>query len=518
LIESQEKATIEWKVGKMVEKSIIIIGAGLAGLSTGCYAQMNGYHSRIFEHHSKPGGVAAAWKRQGYLVDGGIHFLMGHRPGQPIYELYHELGTSQVNHFPDMTNYGRFFDETSGIRVDVTCDLDRLANDLKAIAPEDTRLVEELITGTRAMQGSNMLLEAGMGKPPELIGLLDRLKQFWGMRKVSKYFTGKYSRPLGDYAQSAHSLLLQRILENLFLPEVPVWFVLMLLALLADRKIGLLAGGCSGFINPIEERYIALGGDISYEATVEKILVENDRAVGVQLANGSEHRADVIVSAVDGHSTIFKMLSGRYVDKKTNERYRRWKLIRPIITVSLGVARVFPDEPHMNFIMLKDPITIGDQSIQCFSLRIFNYSNEFAPAEKTVIQAMIETEWDYWNDLQNDRKLYNAEKKRVVKEVLSRLEAHYPDISSQVEVTDIATPYTTWRYTLNHRGAYMGWLPTPEAIMTAIPRTLPGLASFFMAGQWVMPGGGVPSCLYSGRHVVQILCQYDKNRFSRTES
>jgi len=49
----------------MVEKSIIIIGAGLAGLSAGCYAQMNGYHSHIFEHHSKPGGVAAAWKRQG---------------------------------------------------------------------------------------------------------------------------------------------------------------------------------------------------------------------------------------------------------------------------------------------------------------------------------------------------------------------------------------------------------------------------------------------------------------------
>lgn len=44
---------------KMTEKSLIIIGAGLAGLSTGCYAQMNGYQSHIFEHHTVPGEVAA---------------------------------------------------------------------------------------------------------------------------------------------------------------------------------------------------------------------------------------------------------------------------------------------------------------------------------------------------------------------------------------------------------------------------------------------------------------------------
>jgi len=53
------------------ERTVIIIGAGLAGLSTGCYAQMNGYRSHIFEHPAQPGGVAAAWQRGDYLIDGG---------------------------------------------------------------------------------------------------------------------------------------------------------------------------------------------------------------------------------------------------------------------------------------------------------------------------------------------------------------------------------------------------------------------------------------------------------------
>ena len=141
----------------MNEKSIIIIGAGLAGLSAGCYAQMNGYRSHIFEHSNKPGGVAAAWKRKDYLIDGGIHFLMGHRPGQPIYDLYRELGTADDDCCVDMTTYGRFIDEATGLKLDITCNLDQLADDLKAIGPDDGKLIDDLISSARAIQGLSLI-------------------------------------------------------------------------------------------------------------------------------------------------------------------------------------------------------------------------------------------------------------------------------------------------------------------------------------------------------------------------
>jgi phytoene dehydrogenase-like protein len=102
----------------------------------------------------------------------------------------------------------------------------------------------------------------------------------------------------------------------------------------------------------------------------------------------------------------------------------------------------------------------------------------------------------------------------VASEILRRLESLYPGITSQVEVIDVATPCTTWRYTRNREGSPMGWLPTPEAIMTSIPRTLPGLRDFYMAGQWVVPGGGVPPSLISGRHAVQLLCRRDRRRLA----
>ncbi len=492
---------------------MIIIGAGLAGLSTGCYAQMNGYRSHIFEHHTVPGGVAATWKRKGYLIDGGIHFIMSHKPGTALHELYRELGTAQTNRFLDLTTYGRFIDEASGRSVVITQDLDHLAHDLKALSPADSRAIDELIAGARAMQDADMA-EMGMSKPPELMSLLDQFKEMWGMRRAFKYFTDKYARSVAEYVRDIHDPWLRLVIENLFLPEVPVWFVFMVLGLLADGQMGLLEGGALNFVLSIEKRYKDLGGQVTYKATVEEILVEDDHAMGVRLADGSQHRADTVVSAADGYSTIFKMLGGRYVDEKIKNRYQNWKLIRPLVMVSLGVAREFRGEPWLSIIMLERPFTVGNQAINGLMMRLFNYSPGFAPPGKTVVQAVFETEWDFWSELQKDRPRYEAEKERVAAEVLARLEVHYPGISSQVEMTDVATPYTTWRYTRNHRGAYMGWLPTPEVINTRVKRTLPGLANFYMAGQWVMPGGSVPACLYSGRHVVQILCHRDGKPFS----
>jgi phytoene desaturase len=496
----------------MDEKRIIIIGAGLAGLSAGCYAQMNGYHSQIFEHHTQPGGVAATWTRKGYLIDGGVHFWMGHQPGQPIYELYRELGAAQSNRFQPMTTYGRFLDEASGRSIDVTTDLDRLARELKAFSPSDVAIIDDLVAGARAMQAAD-LGEMGISKPPELMGALDRLRDVWSMRRVVKYFSGPYARSVAEYCQSVRDPWLRRFLEYLFLPEVPVWFVLMVLGMVASGQIAFLDGASNDVAQSIAARHKSLGGQVTYKATVEEILVEDGRAVGVRLADGNEHRADVVVSAADGYSTIFKMLGGRYVDEKILARYRTWKPISPMVMVNFGVTREFPDDPVFTMVMLERPLTVGGETVRALFVRIFNYSARFAPPGKTVVQVEFESAWKHWSELSRDRPRYKAEKERVAAEALARLESHYAGISSQVEMTDVATPYTAWRYTRNHEGAYMGWSPTPKVIMTSIPRTLPGLEDFYMAGQWVMPGGSVPSCLYSGQHVVQILCQRDGKRF-----
>jgi len=498
----------------MNKKSIIIIGAGLAGLSTGCYAQMNGYESRIFEHHSKPGGVAAVWRRGEYLIDGGVHFLICHKPGTPIYDVYSEIGAVGPYEFEDVTTYLRFVDETGSQIIEFTRDLDRLERDLLRVSPEDEDEIRRFIKEIHWMKGSPLLTELGMSvTPPELRSRADSLREMWRMRGFMRYFTGKYAKSAADYAENFQSPFLKKVFRNLFSPDAPVWFVVMILAILAAGELGLFKGGCHEFVQSIEEKYKALGGKIRYRAKVEKILVEDDRAVGVLLADGTKHEADVVVSAADGKSTIFELLDGKYLDEKTEKRYRTWKPYDPMVAVSLGVARTFEDDAPMTMFLMREPLQYGERLTNCLPLRIFNYGDVFAPEGKAVVQVMLETEWDYWHNLRQSRDDYYTEKLRLAQEIIGRLEVHYPGISSQVEMIDVATPYTSWRYTLNDRGSPMGWLLTEKTLMEQIPRTLPGLENFFMAGHWVLPGGGVPATIYTGRNVIQILCNRDGKKF-----
>jgi phytoene dehydrogenase-like protein len=179
---------------------------------------------------------------------------------------------------------------------------------------------------------------------------------------------------------------------------------------------------------------------------------------------------------------------------------------------SFGVAREFPGEAPYITVKLKDPIELDGHRLDHMQLRIFNYSDRFSPPGKSVIQATAEMGWDFWCGLrEKDKGAYDDAKQRLSAEFLKRFEARYPGISSQVEVTDVATPYTTWRYTLNRKGAWGGWKMSPRMAATRIEMMLPGLGSFLMAGHWVMPG--VSGAIFSGRHAVQLMCHFDGRPF-----
>ena len=83
-------------------------------------------------------------------------------------------------------------------------------------------------------------------------------------------------------------------------------------------------------------------------------------------------------------------------------------------------------------------------------------------------------------------------------------------------MVDVATPVTYERYTGNWRGSYMGWASNTETAGKAMKRTLPDLGSYYMAGQWVYMGGGIPGAVMSGRHLIQIICRKVKKRFTTT--
>jgi phytoene desaturase len=149
------------------------------------------------------------------------------------------------------------------------------------------------------------------------------------------------------------------------------------------------------------------------------------------------------------------------------------------------------------------PFEVGGRSQTSMYLRVCNDDASFAPAGHTVVQAMQPTDYAWWATRGTS---YTAEKDVVARTLLAQLGPHLPEIESAVRVVDVATPLSYWSMARSWRGAFEGWMPSPDALFSHVEKRLQGLEGFYLAGQWVEPGGGVPMAVMSGRQAVELLC------------
>lgn len=499
--------------GRNVEKSIIIIGGGLTGLAAGCYGRMNGYRTSVFEMHDKAGGVCTGWQRKGYTIDGAMNWLVGTKPGTSFYKLWEELGAAQQWKVINLDQFTIIEDE-SGKVFTMYSDVNRLEQQMMEIAPEDEAVIREFTKAIRYLARSDMPVD----KPQELYSLIDGIK----MVKMLPYlrFIRKWAEiRTADFAQRFKNPLLRKVVN--VVPEdgfadMPAITMPMMLAWQHQQAAGYVIGGALALVSYIQRRYLDLGGELHLKARVEKILVENDKAVGIRLADGTEHRGDIVISAADGHTTIFDMLDGKYIDDKIRGYYDNLQLFPPLVYIGLGVARKFDDVPSsvggLTF-PLEKPVTIAGKEQKTLGVLIYNFDPTLAPEGKTVVKVQFNTDYDYWERLYKEPKRYKAEKEQIVDTVVALLDKRFPGLAAQVEMRDVATPMTWVRYTGNWKGSYEGWMITTKTLMMQMSKTLPGLDNFYMAGQWVNPGGGMPTAVMSGQHTIQIICKKDKKKF-----
>jgi len=494
----------------MEQKSIIIIGAGIAGLSAGCYGQMNDYRTQIFELHYNPGGLCTSWEQKGYTINGCLHWLVGSNPANNFYRIWEELGAVQGRRMIDHEEFMRIEGANGKVFI-VYTDIDRLEQHMKELAPQDKEVIEEFTKALRACTRFNLPIE----RAPELYGPIDGLKPLFKLLPFLKVMRKWKKISVQDFAKRFSDSFLREAFPLSFdLPDFSMIGMLMTLAWMHNKAAGYPIGGSLEFSRAIEGRYLGLGGEIHYRSPVSKILIENGQAMGVRLADGTEHQGDIVISAADGHATIFDMLEEKYINDKIRGYYDKLPIFPPLVQVALGVARTFEGLPPSIIYHLKEPVTIAGQERRTIGVEIHNFDPTLAPQGKTVMKVMFPSDYDYWKKLKQDLVRYKAEKKQIADKVIALLDQHFPGLASQVEMCDVATPITWERYTGNWRASFEGWLTTTKTFGMRMGKTLPGLKNFYMAGQWVEPGGGVPSAAMSGRNVIQIICKQDKKPFA----
>jgi len=481
----------------MTQRTVAIIGAGIGGLAAGVAAQRLGMNAHIFEMHSVPGGLCTAWTRRGYTFDGSIHHLAGCHPQSPLYRMWEELGAMPRDVlFPDDLVQ---VESPDARKLTVHTDLDRFEDHLLSSFPADQPRIAPYLRALRAMRRHDLLALTVTG-PTGLLPKLPILPRIvrWGRVNMEQY------------AQRFCDPFLRRAFPTIQYdwPEIPVLIHLNLLAQCTIRNYGFPTGGSLAFAQSIARRFTDLGGTIHYGTAVEQILVHGNRTTGIRLADGQEVAADAVVSNAFSHTTLFRLLGKQFVDSKTLAKHAvPVDTMTMGIHVSLGVDRDLAEEPHALVWLLDEPIRLADQTVDRISIELFGFDRSLAPLGKGVIKVLLNTSYAYWADLARDSSRYREAKEQLVEALLTALEPRFPGLRAQVEVSDVATPLTTERFTGNGLG-YTSESGQPEmaAMMFSAPKRLPGLDNFFYVGQSA-GGGGIPGCASMGRRAVRKLAK-----------
>lgn len=500
----------------MESKHIVIIGAGIAGLSAASYLLRNGYRVTIVEQHVLPGGLCTSWNRKGYTIDYCVHWLMGTREGTHLHAMWEELGAfvnSDGSKVP-VVNFDVFDTVmlSDGTTVSLYSDIHKLKQELLRIGPEDERPIDALCKALKRL---------GSISNPEIANQDKTRKKVYSLITVISQIVTMMQHliPMKDYVKRFKS----KKLQELFLSTIPhTWSTIAFTMGLAQQPLknaGYVVGGSLNFAQNIERVVKRSGGVIRYGTAVTKIRVQDTQAVGVELADSTVIDADYVISAADGYATVHTMLDGQIVPKSLKRIYEHYPLFPSTVMIALGLNRDCSDLPHGISLYLKNPITLFDGTVHDrLALNIYHYDPTLAPLGKTVMTVLLTT-WEsaVWEQLATDNpEHYAAEKERIAQQVIERLEAFFGNIASQIEMIDVSTPRSVMRYTGNWKGSFEGFAPTRQTVTKKIPKHIPGLENFAMIGQWTSPGGGLPTAAKDGRDIARELCKKDRKQFVST--
>jgi len=496
-----------------MSKKVVIIGGGIAGLSAGIYSAMNGFETEIIEMHDVAGGQCTAWNRKGYRFDYCLHWLVGTSKGA-FHEIWKE--TNVLNNDTEIIDHdihSRILDD-EGNKFIIYSNINRWEKYLMELAPEDKSAIRRMCIDMR----KSALLEP-FTLAPELRSPLDYIKivpqmlpVFNVIRKFGRMTCKEYFEKLNFKSKRIKSVFFSLYGNRNY---SALAFIFML-GWFNQKNAGYIKGGSYPLAQRMVEKFDKLAGKLSYKKRVEKILVEKDVVKGVSLSDGTMVAADFVISAADGYSTIFKMLDAKYISKEIDFAYKNWELFTPIVQVSFGIKKAVPSESPI-IINISKGMAIGNTKLDNgYSIMNYAYDSTMAPEGKTAIVLRYDSPWKLWEKL--EEKEYKAEKLQIQKDATACLEKEYPGISEFIEVIDVATPKTDVRFTGVKDGAYEGFMPSKENMMKSLKMQLPRLQNFYMAGQWLFPGGGLPPSAQTGKWVVQLICKKEKKIFVSNRS
>ncbi|MEK7441079.1 MAG: NAD(P)/FAD-dependent oxidoreductase, partial [Chloroflexota bacterium] len=287
---------------------VIVIGSGAGGLAAALPLAQAGMKVLVCEQHEVPGGWTHSFTLQGYRFSPGVHYIGGVQEGGQMRRIYEGLGVSQDLAFCELNPNGYDHIFIGKDRFDFPKGKENLAAYLKERFPHEAKGIDGYLRAvSQLMESVNSL--GRVNNPQQAVQAVGHAGSVlrWALRSgqdlIDHHITDPTLKGIFAGQSGDHGLPPSQVSAFVHAGITDHYF---------DGGYYPMGGGFAiprAFVRALKRA----GGELRLNTSVEKILVEGKRVLGVRLADGGEIRARIVISNADPEVTFGKLIGREHL-------------------------------------------------------------------------------------------------------------------------------------------------------------------------------------------------------------
>ncbi|SCJ63573.1 Diapolycopene oxygenase [uncultured Clostridium sp.] len=486
-----------------MNEKVLVIGAGLSGLTSASLLAKRGFDVTIVDAQYKPGGSCGIFKRKDNIFEQGSAMLYGfgekgfnsHRfvfnsLEEPINIIKHDelyvinYGDKRIVFYDDINKFtdelGEAFPEEKDNFKKFYKDIEELY--LKVIAEDPAYISPDVV---KKEDGLKKLLNHPLAYV-KFLGYLNSnteslLKKYFKSEEIFKFF---------DKLTSTYCYTTVK--------ETPA---VLSTVMFVDNHYGgsyYPAGSTLHLVGKLEKVIEENGGKAIYNKEVTKILVKDNKAIGVELDDGSEIKADFVIHSGTVWNLYNKLLLEN-VDKKKVELVNSLTSTYPsLVLFALVKEEAIPEGtlPIEMLVSNTDEIDEGEVTVYILSIDDKSLCKEGYHIISAIGPSFKEWPLGFKNNYKS--KEYDDMKKSEIDRIINVLEKRFPKIKDNICHVELSTPTTLNRYAMKYKGAVAGPKQKLGQHMLKRLHTESEIDNLYNCGESTVMGTGTPAVTVSG--------------------
>ncbi|MEH1906536.1 MAG: carotenoid isomerase [Nostoc sp.] len=484
----------------MQDIDAIVIGSGIGGLVTATQLAAKGAKVLVLERYLIPGGSAGYFERQGYRFDVGASMIFGLGQNGTTNLLTRALSSVNVSQEAIADPVQIHYHLPQGLDLKVDRVYEKFLQNLTAHFPHEEQGIRRFYDECQkvfkclnsmdllSLEEPRYLLRVFFQHPLACLGLVKYLPQNAG-DVARRYIKDPQLLKFIDMECYCWS-----VVPSEMTPMINAGMVF------SDRHYGGVnypKGGVGQIAQKLVEGLEKAGGKIQYQARVTKILIEQGKAVGVQLANGEVYRGKRIVSNATRWDTFEQLLPAKRMPDNEKKWQQNYQKSPSFLSLHIGLKEsVLPAATECHHILLEDwekmTATEGTVFVSIPTL----LDPDLAPNGYQIIHAFTPHWIDDWQELSVSE--YEAKKEEAAWRIIDRLEKIFPGLDAGLDYLEVGTPRTHRRFLGREDGTY-GPIPRRKLWgLLKMPFNRTAIPGLYCVGDSTFPGQGLNAVAFSG--------------------